>query len=230
MGDNFSSSRKRNEDLERQLSYNTRRMNSSGSRYTPSGSNTEYSRDVDRLYVLYKPLRLAVYKDVASWLGNEVDKEDLTSFINEHFVRLVKEYDPTSNVDFPGYIKKMLTLRAKHSFTSTLRRLNDKEDSVGGQDALLSYISIDNTDNSVNSDEEIVNEYFSKFYHYVVESAGLEELDRKVLRLILTEHTNKYIAQYLQDEWGMGARESSRYVNRFRNSLKDLAESFNSGE
>ena len=228
MGENFSSSRTRNEDLERQLSYNPRRMKSSGSRYTPNGSSTEYSRDVDRLYVLYKPLRLAVYKDVASWLGNDVDKEDLTSFINEHFVRLVKEYDPTTNVDFPGYIKKMLTLRAKHSFTSTLRRLNDKEDSVGSQDEMLDYIGIDSNDRS--PDEERVNEYFSKFYKYVDSKLSLDEMDKNILKLILTEHNTKYIVNYLVDDWGMDSRAATRYLNRFRNALKPLVDSYNFGD
>lgn len=227
MGENFSSSRTRNEDLERQLSYNNRRIKASGSRYTPSGSSTEYSRDVDRLYLLYKPLRLAVYKDVASWLGNDVDKEDLTSFINEHFVRLVKEYDPTTNVDFPGYIKKMLTLRAKHSFTSTLRRLNDKEDSVGSQDEMLDYIGIDSNDKA--PDEERISEYFSKFYIYVTNKLDLDEMDKSLLRLILTEHSTKYMVNYLVEDWGMDARAANRYISKFRNTLKPLVESYNFG-
>lgn len=228
MAKDVQSPRTRNTDLEKQLSYNGSRMNSTGSRYTPIGSDKNYARDIDRLYVMYKPLRLAVYKEVSSWLTSEQDKADLTSFINEHFVRLVKEYDPTSNVDFPGYIKKMLTLRAKHSFTSNLRRYSTKEDTVGTQEDMLEYLSVDSS-SDVGEPEEAVYDYFHRFQEYVEEQVGLTPLQRDALKLLLTEHSTKYVNTYLADKYDEDYREVSKVVALFKETLRPLIDSFNQG-
>ena len=228
MAKDVQSPRTRNTDLEKQLSYNGSRMNSTGSRYTPIGSDKSYARDIDRLYVMYKPLRLAVYKEVSSWLTSEQDKADLTSFINEHFVRLVKEYDPTSNVDFPGYIKKMLTLRAKHSFTSNLRRYSTKEDTVGTQEDMLEFLSVDSS-SDVGEPEEAVYDYFNRFQEYVEEQVGLTPLQRDALKLLLTEHSTKYVNTYLADKYDEDYREVSKAVALFKETLRPLIDSFNQG-
>lgn len=228
MAKDIQSPRTRNSDLEKQLSYNGARMNSTGSRYTPVGSDKNYARDIDRLYVMYKPLRLAVYKDVASWLTSEQDKADLTSFINEHFVRLVKEYDPTSNVDFPGYIKKMLTLRAKHSFTSNLRRYSTKEDSVGNQEDMLEFLSIDSS-SDMGEPEEYVIAYFTKFKEYVQSQVTLDEFEEDVLYLLLTEHTTKYTTSYVSDKHNVDYKEAGRRITLFKEALRPMIESFNQG-
>lgn len=55
---------------------------------------------------------------------------DLKSYIDEQFVRLVKEYDPNGGVDFPGYIYAKLSRRVLGSYIHGRNRDNERE-SVG---------------------------------------------------------------------------------------------------
>lgn len=85
----------------------------------------KYPRDLSTMYKQYKHLREHIgkkeYERFIYHYANHtvVDKakiDDLDSYINYEFIKLVQEYDPTSPVDFPGYIKSKLTLRTKHSY------------------------------------------------------------------------------------------------------------------
>lgn len=85
----------------------------------------KYPRDLSTMYRQYKHLREHIgkkeYERFIYHYANHtvVDKakiDDLDSYINYEFIKLVQEYDPTSPVDFPGYIKAKLTLRTKHSY------------------------------------------------------------------------------------------------------------------
>ena len=85
----------------------------------------KYPRDLSTMYKQYKPLREHIGKEEYERFiyhyenHTVVDKaklDDLDSYINYEFIKLVQEYDPTSPVDFPGYIKSKLTLRTKHSY------------------------------------------------------------------------------------------------------------------
>lgn len=85
----------------------------------------KYPRDLSTMYKQYKHLREHIgkeeYERFIYHYGNHtvVDKDkidDLNSYINYEFIKLVQEYDPSSPVDFPGYIKSKLTLRTKHSY------------------------------------------------------------------------------------------------------------------
>lgn len=85
----------------------------------------KYPRDLSTMYRQYRHLREHIgkkeYERFIYHYANHtvVDKakiDDLDSYINYEFIKLVQEYDPTSPVDFPGYIKSKLTLRTKHSY------------------------------------------------------------------------------------------------------------------
>lgn len=85
----------------------------------------KYPRDLSTMYKQYKHLREHIGKEeyerfIYHYANHTVvDKakiDDLDSYINYEFIKLVQEYDPTSPVDFPGYIKSKLTLRTKHSY------------------------------------------------------------------------------------------------------------------
>lgn len=84
-------------------------------------------RDLETLYKQYAKLRNKLLKEEMSrfaYRDEETGKivydkaqvDDLKSYINYQFVKLTKEYDPNSGVDFPGYIKQKLTLRTRHSY------------------------------------------------------------------------------------------------------------------
>ncbi len=72
------------------------------------------------------PLRKSIYRKLAASVPSTADKEDLVNFIDEQFVKLVKEYDPMSGVDFPGYISKMLLIRAKGLYVRPVNRGHER--------------------------------------------------------------------------------------------------------
>lgn len=128
-------------------------------------------RDTEKLYKQYSRLRYKLlrqerirfaYKDpiTGKMVYDKAKVDDLKSYIDYQFVKLVKEYDPNSAVDFPAYIKSKLTLRTRHSYikryfshyyrTHAMQQDNDKliEDTLHQQ-------SIDNW--LSNQDTELVH-------------------------------------------------------------------------
>ena len=86
-----------------------------------------WPRDPEVLLEDYEKLRYKIYKQelprfayldeqTCKVVYNQAEADDLQSYIDYQFIKLVKEYDPTSGVDFPGYIKSKLPLRVKHSY------------------------------------------------------------------------------------------------------------------
>ena len=88
-------------------------------------------KDIPELLEQYKPLILSIYKRYHTMFNNTEDKEDLLCEIKQIFTKLVYEYDPRYGVDFPYYIKKMLTLRAWH-YVSKQIKVKSKEVIVEG--------------------------------------------------------------------------------------------------
>lgn len=88
-------------------------------------------KNVYELMEQYKPLILSTYKKLHPMLSNKDDKDDLMSEINQIFIKLVYEYNPRFGVDFPYYIKKMLTLRSWH-YVSKVLKVKNKESIVEG--------------------------------------------------------------------------------------------------
>jgi hypothetical protein len=75
-----------------------------------------FLRDVDKLMHQYRNLRMSVYNQYKDYLPDPVSQRELRSYVDEQFIRLVKEYDINGPVDFPGYIKTKLNYRVKHSY------------------------------------------------------------------------------------------------------------------
>jgi len=50
-----------------------------------------FLRDVDKLFVQYKNLRMSVYNQYKGYLPDAATRAELWSYISEQFVRLVKE-------------------------------------------------------------------------------------------------------------------------------------------
>lgn len=84
-------------------------------------------REVDKLFFQYSKLRKKIVRDEMSrftyrdnesgrWVYDKAQLDDLKSYVDYQFVKLTKEYNPNSGVDFPGYIKSKLKLRTAHSY------------------------------------------------------------------------------------------------------------------
>lgn len=205
------------------LSFDNQRMRDMGSRYTPSGSETVYARDVDVLWRLYNPLRRSIYKKVASKLNNESDKEDLISYINEHFVRLVKEYDVSSEVDFPGYVKTLLTFRTTSSFISGIAKVYNKEESIGIQDELDAQM---HDENGIDIDEEDVMSYYDEFLQYVMANYSFTDMELSIMEHILVDDRSLAIAREIREEYGITQKEALVNIDDLRNRLKEYVQEF----
>src|SRR5699024_11500089 len=75
-----------------------------------------FERELDSLLNRYKKLRWSLYHKYAGILSNDFERQELREYIDEQFIKLVKEYNIRSKVDFPGYIKAKLTLRVQNSY------------------------------------------------------------------------------------------------------------------
>lgn len=87
-----------------------------------------FARDVDRLFIEYTNLRKKLYNSYKHYLEDETTRRELASYIDEQFIKLVKEYEINSPVDFPGYIKEKLTTRVFRIFIKN--RFKDKNREV----------------------------------------------------------------------------------------------------
>lgn len=145
-----------------------------------TGENTGvFSRDVDRLMHQYTSLRLGIYNQYQGYLPDPISKRELKSYIDEQFVRLVKEYDINSPVDFPGYIKTKLNFRVKNSYIKGEYR--DRQRVF----VLKNDFDVSNLlEREPLSDDEL--EYYS-ILEYVLEGEKLTEVEKRVLFLIFNE-------------------------------------------
>lgn len=224
MGKKNSSSRESNvKNITGNLSFDTHRTKEMGSRYTPAGSDAEYARDVDTLFLQYRPLRLSIYKRVASKLSNETDKEDLISYINEHFVRLVKEYDVSGQVDFPGYVKTLLTFRTTSSFISGISKVYNKEESIGIQDELDAQM---HDENGTEIDEEAVMEYYDEFLQYVLYNVSLSDIELTILERMMVDDRSLTIARELRSKYGYSQKDALVEVEKLRVKLSEYVKEF----
>ena len=88
-----------------------------GNRYVLDHSGKGvFARDTDRLFIEYTNLRKKLYNKHKDSFPDSATRAELKSYIDEQFIKVVKEYEINSAVDFPGYIKKKLPLRVRESF------------------------------------------------------------------------------------------------------------------
>lgn len=229
MGNERSSRGNTKSSTKKQLSFDSGRMKDIGTRFTPEGSTSEYARDPDRLYALYKPLRMAIYKRVASKLYNEADKQDLISYINEHFVRLTKEYDVTNGVDFPGFIKTLLTFRANNSFISGLSRVYNKEEVVGIDEELEDKVRASGYGfvGKGADDEETVLAYYDDFIKFVGENFELSEIEWDILQGMVINERTLVLANTLREEYGLNQKQSIDAIKALRLKVLGFLKAYN---
>src|SRR5699024_6887267 len=105
-----------------------------GNRFIKNTTETTgvFLRDVDKLMHQYTNLRLSVYSQYKEYLPDPVSQEELKSYIDEQYMRLVKEYDINGTVDFPWDIKTKLSMRVYSQHKA------DRPDTVS-QEELKSY-------------------------------------------------------------------------------------------
>lgn len=147
-----------------------------GNRYVREQEGTGvFVRDVDRLYVQYTNLRHKVYNSYKDNFSDEATQQELKSYIDEQFVKLTKEYEINGDIDFPGYIKRMLNQRVRGTFLKNKFRDNNRE-RLGKEEneveLLMGYSSEIDPDVAFR---ELVEEVFSDVH--------LSDIERAILNL-----------------------------------------------
>lgn len=152
-----------------------------GNRFVKNTSETTgvFLRDVDKLMHQYTNLRLSVYSQYKEYLPDPVTQEELKSYIDEQFIRLVKEYDINGPVDFPGYIKTKLTYRVKHSYIKGEFRDRQRIFVPKNEFDISNLI-----ERNPATDEEL--DYYEAL-EYALHDVDLTDVERDILFFILQE-------------------------------------------
>ncbi|ASR79806.1 hypothetical protein JANET_188 [Bacillus phage Janet] len=151
------------------------------------------SRDTDQLFHQYKNLRVAVYNEFKGYISDEATRKELWSYISEHFVRLVKEYHINGEVDFPYYIKNKLKLRVKNSFIKNNYRDKNRV-----------FVTRKDVDVANLIEEEEAHDIELDYYEvleYVLYGVHLDEIDRDILYLLISEQKDNYIEKILYSRY-----------------------------
>jgi hypothetical protein len=149
-----------------------------------------FLRDVDKLMHQYRNLRLSVFNQYKDYLPDPVSQDELKSYIDEQFVRLVKEYDINGPVDFPGYIKTKLNYRVKHSYIKGEYRDRQRV-FVPKNDFDVSNL----IERSPSRDEEL--DYY-EVLEFALHDIKLSELEKEVLFYMLQEMTDAQIERKIK--------------------------------
>lgn len=75
-----------------------------------------FERDPEKLLKQYSNLIHAMGRRFGNVNMTHAERQDLYAYISEVFIDLVKEFDMSNDMDFPGYIAKMLPTRIRGSY------------------------------------------------------------------------------------------------------------------
>lgn len=169
-----------------------------------------FLRDVDKLFHQYKNLRLSIYNQFREYLPDPISQAELKSYINEQFVRLVKEYDINGPVDFPGYIKTKLMYRVKHSYIKGEYRDRQRVFVPKNEFDVSNLI-----ERKPMMDEELG---YYEALEYALSDVELSMLEKEILFLLLQEMTDSQIEKEIKKNH-MNEKLSAATI---RDTLKEM--------
>lgn len=150
-----------------------------GNRYVtePHGTGV-FPRDADRLFMQYENLRMSLYGKYSHRFKEQASKEELMSYINEQFIKLVKEYEVNGGVDFPGYVKIKLDMRVRNVFLYNYIRDKTRERLSKEPGEIEEFLS---EDHFVSTDSDFIDLKQSLFNH-----VSLDSVEEAIVRMWLT--------------------------------------------
>lgn len=187
---------------------------SNGNRYVVDvdGIPVDFERDLDSLLNRYKNLRWSLYHRYAGILSNDFERQELREYIDEQFIKLVKEYDIRSKVDFPGYIKAKLTLRVQNSYVKKNEKYKRTE-------------IIGKKDYTVESLTEDLNEDFedSQIMSYVFDDIEFTEIQSELLKELLINperEDDAFIVSQVAEKFDMKRKEVASELTELRDYVR----------
>jgi hypothetical protein len=189
-----------------------------GNRFTVNtGEQTGvFIRDVDKLFYQYKNLRQSLFMQYKDYLNDPFTQSELMSYIDEQFVRLVKEYDINGPVDFPGYIKTKLNYRVKHSYLKGEYR-DRQRIFVLKNDFDVSNLIAQNPAN----DEELG---YYEALEYSLHGISLTSLEKDILFYIMQELTETQIEKKVKKKYSKDRLSSAtirEHIDHLKNFLRE---------
>lgn len=186
----------------------------------------QYPRDLSTMYKQYKHLREHIGKEEYGRFIHHyanytvVDKakiDDLDSYINYEFIKLVQEYDPTSPVDFPGYIKSKLTLRTKHSYLKSYFKHMYRESLTSTGVFSKEYENLPTPEN--------LTELPPKLYSKLTDNS-LSDLDKLIIECWSEGLTTKQIYSITRSKglFKQSRGKLSSYMDNLRQTLRNTLE------
>lgn len=185
-----------------------------GNRYVidSDGIPIDFERDIDKLLNKYKNLRWSLYHKYAGILSNDVEREDLREYIDEQFIKLVKEYDIHSKVDFPGYIKAKLTLRVRNSYIKKNKKYKSTE-LIGKKESTVESL----TEALTTGIEE------SELIRYVFDDVEFTELQSILLKELLMNEDmedEKYIVNRVSEDTQIKRKDVAKELSELKDYVK----------
>lgn len=168
-----------------------------GNRFiSDEGGSGVFPRDTDRLLREYTNLRKKIYNTYKNVFNDEATRKELSSYIDEQFVKLVKEYDINSPVDFPGYIKIKLPLRVKQTFVKNQFRDKGREWLTTEEDEIEQMLeTTENYMNELSIEDRDLREFVFKGTHFNPIESEIITLwlnrrltDREIVSLLMKSH------------------------------------------
>ena len=161
---------------------------------------TKYIRDVEAQYDNYRNLRLTVLGLVSPRLNRYEDREDLRSFIDEYFIRTLLEYDPRSPVDLPGYMKTMLTTRARGTFITAHKKIDNSESAFDAFDII---------ELQAEDEYESVNPFPDDLIDYIAKSLALNDYEVVAVSGIANGESRYAITKRLRERFSEMTQQKS---------------------
>ena len=173
----------------------------------------KYNRDVEELFKDYEPLRKVIWaknkykflKEEGSfsyshsqsgYTYNYADLDDLKSYIDTEFVRLVKEYDINGPIDFPGYISSKLTKRVIGTHMQRRARGIQHETPEGASTALvfdsIPDVGAEHVQIVREKDMDKAREYLLDEIKRNYSEIANSELHQCIAKVILRDETNNF--------------------------------------
>lgn len=194
-----------------------------GNRYIIDDSGTGvFARDCDRLFLEYTNLRKKLYNKHKDAFSDQAMQLELASYIDEQFIKLVKEYEINAPVDFPGYIKKKLTLRVEKAFMKSKFKDMDRERIPHKDNDILDLLEVQpDYAEGYAEDRELLEHVFEDGSQFTA-----VELD--IIRMLLSlKYSDNKIIQTLSKKHGLEAREIGNIMAEVQDYVRFKVNDYN---
>lgn len=187
--------------------------------YEPEDGSGVFARDVDRLFVEYANLRNKLYHKYKVNFNNEATRKELKSYIDEQFVKLVKEYDINNPVDFPGYVKKKLYARVSQAFVRGKQRVYGREILTSEENAIEE--TTEDINLNIHSDLEMQD-----LLSYIFKNVTLSDCEKDIVRGWLNYESDTSLKDQLSTKYNINPSDVASDIKQLKILVKNKIDEY----